>query len=323
MPQESIYYAVGRLSVLENTALDKSRIDRLLQASGLDEAERVLAEIGWPGGRDWEAGAARHMQTACTLLKELATDVRMVDAFLIRYDINNLKILLKARCLGQDSVALSPCGTVDPDVLARAVDERRYTHLPAVLKETLDALEKRLAIDIDPMDIDVTLDKAHYRMVFSLLSGRQKTVLAYFRMRVDLTNGAMALRAMHAGKAAQFIQGLLIEGGSIPVKEWEKAYAKPEKLPLLFNRFGPVLYAAAVAAYISPDKLAALEREADDGLLALYKPFRHAVDKDERLISYLLMREREAAAIRLIMAGKENGFDRDTMLERLRELYGR
>ena len=84
-----------------------------------------------------------------------------------------------------------------------------------------------------------------------------------------------------------------------------------------------MLYAAAVAAYISPDKLAALEREADDGLLALYKPFRHAVDKDERLISYLLMREREAAAIRLIMAGKENGFDRDTMLERLRELYGR
>ena len=42
---------------------------------------------------------------------------------------------------------------------------------------------------------------------------------------------------------------------------------------------------------------------------------------EERLIGHLLMREREAAAVQLILSGKENGFAEETIRE-LRALYG-
>ncbi len=51
-------------------------------------------------------------------------------------------------------------------------------------------------------------------------------------------------------------------------------------------------------------------------------PFRRSIDRDERLIGHLLMRQRESAAVRLVMAGKENRFPEDIIRERLRGLYG-
>ena len=40
------------------------------------------------------------------------------------------------------------------------------------------------------------------------------------------------------------------------------------------------------------------------------------------LVGYLLAEEREAGAVRLVMAGKQNGFDMEAIRERLRDLYG-
>ena len=60
----------------------------------------------------------------------------------------------------------------------------------------------------------------------------------------------------------------------------------------------------------------------DDHLLSIYPAYKRDMDKVERIIGYLLMREREAAAVRLIMAGKVNGFSNEVIRERLRDLYG-
>ena len=40
------------------------------------------------------------------------------------------------------------------------------------------------------------------------------------------------------------------------------------------------------------------------------------------VVGYLLAVEREAGAVRLVMAGKQNGFDMEAIRERLRDLYG-
>ena len=44
MPQESIYYAIGRLSVMQKNTLDASKLERLLQAPTAQEARRTLSE---------------------------------------------------------------------------------------------------------------------------------------------------------------------------------------------------------------------------------------------------------------------------------------
>ncbi len=322
LPQESIYYALGRLSVLQKNALDQQKIERLLQAQTAEDAQRTLQELGWTESEDYEKMAADHVREACRLARELTTDERLLDCFLLRHDVSNLKMLIKARCLGVDAGALSQCGVFSTDMLAHAVADRRYDKLYPILRLALLALEKRLAVKVDPLDIDITLDKALYRQIFSRLPKHADSARRYFMARVDVLNLVMALRAVHMGKDAAFFQSLLIPGGTIAESRWLKAYEFPEKLPQLVNGYGLKLYHAAITAQLDASKLSNLEKLMDDHLLSIFTAYKRDLDRIERIIGYVLMREREAAAVRLIMAGKINEFPQEAIRERLRELYG-
>lgn len=323
MPQDSIYYAIGRLSVMQKNNLDKNRLERLLQAPSVREARRTLSEFGWSDSEDYDKLSSDHLEEACKLVRKLTTDETSVNCFLLRYDVNNLKMLIKARCQGVEAESLSPCGIYPVDMLYHQVTEHKYQKLPQPLLTALNALEKRLALEVDPLDIDATLDKALFETVFDWLPKGNTALRRYFRARADIVNLTMALRVLHMGKPFSFLSGLLLPGGKVSAKEWKKAFDQPEKLALTVHDYGNEVYRAAIAAQLDYSRTAALEKALDDHLLSLYAPYRHEMDKPERLCAYLLLKERESAAVRLIMAGKNAGFGAEKIRERLRDVYGR
>lgn len=322
MPQNSIYYAIGRLSVLQKNALAQTKLDRLLQAPTAQDARRVLAEIGWNAEGNYEQIASAHVEQACQTVRKLANDEKIIDCFLLRFDVNNLKMLIKARCQGVEANALSLGGVYPTEQLQRDVAEKRYADLDPILAKALDALEKRLLIQVDPLDIDATLDKTLYETIFSWLPSKAKIERTYFSSKVDLVNLIMALRALHMRKPATLFKALMLAGGNVTDAQWLRAYEKPETLPLLVKNFGEGVFHAVLAAQTDPGKIAQLERTMDNYLLSIYRPYRQSIDAAQRIIGYLLMREREAAAVRLIMAGKTAGFAAERIQERLRDLYG-
>lgn len=323
MPQQSKAYAVGRVSVLLREKLDTAAMERLLSAGTLSDALRVLQDMGLQDQQteDYERVAWEHMHKACAFLREVSPEPRITNCFLIRFDVHNLKTLLKARCLSQSAENLSDCGVFPVEQLRHAVEERRYRMLPPSLQETLDALEKRLAVREDPLDIDVSLDKAMYHWIFdSLAEERSSTVYAYFVARVDLQCALMLLRSQKMGKSSSFFEQLLLPGGKIPKAKWLEAYEQPRRLPELVRPYGLKVAQTAQAA-VEQGALPALEKAIDDALLAMFAPWRQNPLTIEPLIAYVLLREREASAIRLILAAKVNGFSPEAVRERLRELY--
>lgn len=326
MPQMSIPYAVGRISVLKKDALDTSRLERLLSAPSLREAQRALSEIGWDNseGLDYEQLSIIRVEQACKLVRELSPDPDITDCFLLRYDIQNLKTLLKARCLQEKPEHLSECGMLPLAKLTHAVTEHVYKDLPPILSTTMAELEKRLAVQPDAMEIDVALDHALYDMIFEKLAHKNAPVVRrYFQAKVDLVNTLMVLRSVAMGKDEAFLQRILLKNSSHPSDIWLKAAASLDKLPKLLFAYGKTVIAAAQAAVMDFKKLPALEKFMDDYLLSLFTPYRIASFSLEPVIGYLLAIEREAAAVRLILAGKANGFPQEAIRERMRELYGR
>lgn len=322
MPQESIFYAVGRLSVIEANGLSRQKIDRLLDAKSADDARHILMEYGWPSSGTDEENALEHVDKAAKLVLELATNENLVNVFLFKNDITNIRILVKAMSLGVEPAVLSNSGTIEPDILQEALKEKDYSMLPDEVKQALKIIDKQLLSDsYDPMQTDILLDKAYFEYALRSLPKKEHTAIAYFVQKADTSNYAMTIRSVHMGKPFEFLKNMLLPGGKISEKQWEKAYENPENLPVLLNRYGAKLYNAAIAAYIDQKKLSAFEKQADDALLELFLPYSKKIDRNERLIGHLLMRSREAAAVRLILAGKENGFSREAILERLRELY--
>ncbi len=322
MPQQSNAYAVGRVSVLLRERLDAAGRERLLSASSLQDALRALQDMGFSDqAEDYEHAASVHVRKAYAFVRQVSPDPRITDCFLIRFDIHNLKMLLKARCLSQMAQHLSSSGLYPIEQLRHAVEERRYAFLPQAIRQAMEVLESRLAVHEDPLDIDVSLDKAMFQWIAdSMLKIAEPCVKAYFAAKADIQCAIMLLRVMRMGKGSAYFRQFLLPGGTIGEEEWIDAFEQPQRLPTLLSRYG-VKVVAAVRSAVEGSSLPAVEKAMDDYLLNLYTNDRKNPESIEPLIAYLLLREREAAAIRLILAGKANGFTPEAVRERLREMY--
>ncbi len=326
MPQPSIAYAVGRVRATARKPLGEAQLERLLAAPSFEDARHALAEMGWSGAEDEDIGrlSVQMQELACAKIREITPDGQLTDLFLLRYAAQNLKTIFKARILGEPSEDLSLCGTLSPDTLRHAVLEHVYNKLPAEFAAAMTALEKRIVLGINPMEIDAKIDQAYYKTVsHNLKKSKSKAAADYFSAKADLQNAVTFLRLLAMKERTLSMDDLLLPGGTISNKVWLALMDTPEKLPRLFLSYGQGIRAVLSAALLNHKAIPALEKVSDDYLLSLFRPFRHEPFAIEALIGWLLAHEREGGAVRLIMAGKRNGFSEYLIRERLREAYGR
>jgi V/A-type H+-transporting ATPase subunit C len=324
MPQQSLSFACGRVGVLRRAALRTAQLERLTSARDYADASRALIDIGFASvdSADFQQAADQHVRKACQLLKAVTPEKLVTDSFLLRYDVHNLKMLYKSRYLAQKPQFLSQCGTLDVEMLRHSVAERSYGRLPAHLKAAMELLEKRSAVRFDPMLVDTELDKAMYRQAFDNLSQSRNAhvCVRYFQAKADITNVIMMLRLKAMGKEATQFGDVALPGGNTAIRVMQGLFTETERLARLLRPYGTALYQAVLAASADAGKLPYLEKVADDYLGGLFRDSRYDTASMEMLIAYLLNRQREATDIRLIMAGKQNGFSPEAVLERVREL---
>lgn len=325
MPQTSTLYAVARLKMLRRHFLTTSQMQRLLSAPDYAQARLVLMEAAYLEGEqaDWEKASAGRLLDASVLLKKLTPNQTVSDAFLLRHDIHNLKTLLKARILGTEPEGISSCGILDPEMLRHAVADHRYQALPPVMAQTMDALEKQIAVKVDPMAIDVLLDQALFTMMHKALAhAPSAAVKAWLRMKADFANLMSFIRLQRMVSSLSYSQ-VLVVGGGIDTAKLLALESKPDKLIGLYQTaYGKKIVLMAKSALEDSARTAALERELELLTQAPFAGVSRQIDSLDAVIDYLLTLERETAAVRLIMTGKRNGFSQEAIEERLRAGYG-
>lgn len=326
MPQPSIAYAIGRVRSLAKKTLAGTQLERLMNASDYDEARHILSEMGWTELEDKgvDAMSVSLLEKNCKLIREISPEPELTDSFMLRHDAQNLKALFKARILDVTLEALSECGTLPVSLLSHAVAEHFYNRLPEPFAQAMNDLEKQAAVKADPMLIDVRLDQALFELITKRLEKVQsKAVKEYFRAKADFINAFTYLRMREMDLKGMPLSGLLVPGGKLNQRDWKKVSENPDRLLHLFRRFGESVQIALAHALADRKALPALERAADDYLLGLFRHYRNEPFAIEVLPGHLLALEREAAAVRLILAGKRSRFDPSLIRERLREAYVR
>jgi V/A-type H+-transporting ATPase subunit C len=326
MPQPSIAYAVGRVRAASRKPLGEAQLERLIALPGYDETRHALSELGWSGAEDddIERLSTQMLEKACKFLREVSPDPLLTDTFLLRHDAQNLKALLKARILGTRPEALSRCGTIPIQQLQHAIAERVYTKLPPEFRQAMQALEKSVTLGPDPAIIDVRLDQALYQAIENRMKKTgSPLVKQYFSAIADLQNAAALLRMRAMNRPPEAFLYQLLPGGTVIACEWAKMAGQPDLMPGRFKDYGRNVREALVRSVQNASAIPMFEKARDDYLLDLFKPRRNDAFSIEVLIGNFLAHEREMAAVRLILAGKLNGFSQDTIRERLREAYGR
>ena len=257
-------------------------------------------------------------------LSDSAPDARYLDVFKLKYDYHNVKALLKAAAVGTspDSM-LMDLGRVSVGELKEALTSGNLDGLPHRLASA--AAEAREVLDTtrDPQLSDIVLDRWCYQELMAVADDIGSEFLrGYVRITIDAANLRALVRTLRMGKNADFLRGVLFEGGSITADAVAAVAAAGGSG--LAELYGPTELGAAAesgAEALRGGPLTEFEKRCDDAAGEYLAGAKFVPFGEAPLVGYLAARETEFTNLRIILMGRKAGLRPEIIRSRLRASY--
>lgn len=317
-----------RIHVLERNLLSRERMERMLEAQTNEEAAKVLVECGYPEMPvvDVDSVNAALAAVRDKVFEDLyadAPDPKMIDVFKVKYDYHNVKTLLKATAMGTDPARLLvDTGRFPAAELAEKLKTGSFSGLPDGFAAAIREAQEVLNTTQDPQLSDFVLDRAYFREMQSLAKATgSKFLEGYVELMIDVANLRGLVRVLRMGKSEAYLQNVLFQGGKVSVSAILRLASAGSDLESVY---GTTALSAAVPsgqAAISSGSLTEFERACDNAVMAYVAGARYVAFGDATVIGYLVAKDSELTAVRIIMTGRLAGLSPDIIRERLREAY--
>ena len=315
------------LRAREPQLLSNEKAQRMLDAPSFEEAAKLLSDCGYPDmaqcrADEIEALLAERRDAAFAEMSTLAPDEAIVRAFRVKYDYHNVKAVVKGEAMGSDpGRLLTASGRVPAEKLLAAYQESRYVDLPNALGKAMEEARTVLARTANPQMADLILDQACFGEMKEAAREAECPFLEdYVRLLIDSTNLKSAVRTMRMHKDADFLQTVLLTGGTVSESRIAAAGDREALAGLFAN--GKLAKAAALGAEAAAGgRMTAFELACDNAVTAFLKDAKLVGFGPETLVAYLAAVEGEITAVRMILTGRLAGIAPDTIRERLRDLY--
>ena len=315
------------LRAREKNLLTAARMERMIDAPNAEEAGKVLQEIGYgefsaESDRELSAALAAEREKLFADLYRFVPDRAVVDVFKVKYDYHNIKALLKAQAMNLSGAhLLVDAGRVGVDRLEKAVTDGAYDLLPEALAKAAREAAEVISTTGDPQLGDFVLDRAYYAEMLAAAKQTRNTFLeSYVRATIDAANLRSAVRTLRMKKGGDFLKKVLFEGGSVKTDSiLSAALGGNLEEPFRSTELRAAAELGAEAA--AGGSLTKFEKVCDDAVTAVAAKAKSVPFGVEAVIGYLVAKEIEFTAVRIIMSSRMAGITGDTIRERLREAY--
>lgn len=315
-------YAVARIRSRELSLLSRKDIDSLLSAKSYDDCVRYLIDKGFGDDEhysDVSAILTAEREKLWSLMAELAGDLTPFEAFRLGDDFHNLKVAIKAVTRDVDPVGMfMKNGTVGSEKIYDAIKSHNYKMLPEHLSIVASEAMTTLLQTGDGQLCDIILDAACLNAIYSSAKKtKSDVIMLYAELTVASADIKTAVRCEKTGKSLDFITKALAPCETINTNLLAKGASK--SLDDIFAYLSTTSYSSAVDALkTSPT---AFEKWCDDKLIDSIKPQKSEPFTIGPLAAYIIARENEIKAVRLILSAKLNDLDAQAVNERLRDMY--
>ena len=324
--------ALSRIWVLETRLLDKSKIERMIDAPSAEEALKILGETEYANilgkvkrANDYEYILSNELKRVYDLMYELCPVKEVVDLMSIKYKYHNLKVLLKGKFLSKDfSNLLIDLGIEDLKALKSIIDLDNFDDLKGNTKKAVMEVIKDFEKNKDPQQIDIIIDRYMFEELKEIKKNlnykfTDKLVLAM----IDWTNIRTLIRLKKQGKGREFAAKVLISGGAIEKDTLISIINEnPEGIiaKLSHTIYGDLIK-EGIEGFKETNSASLLEKLSDNYIMDLMKGAKLVTFGPDRLLSYIYAKETEIKIIRIIMVGKLNNITEEVIRERLRDSY--
>ncbi|WP_195972377.1 V-type ATP synthase subunit C [Clostridium thermobutyricum] len=323
---------IPRLRVLETRLLDKSKLDRMIDGNSANEALKVLQEseyanvmTGIKRAEDYEEILSSELKRVYALMYSASPSKSLIDIMSLKYDYHNIKVILKGIILRKDfSNMLIPVGKMELSKLKHMVENNNLRDLPIRMKEAVIKANEDFEVNKDPQRIDIILDRFMFLELHDIAKElNDKFVDKYLRVLVDSTNLKTLLRVKKQNKGRDFLEEVIIKGGSID-KEVLKGLLT-DSIENIVSKLSHTDYAEmlreGIDEFTKTNSASLLEKLVDNYIMKLMKEAKFIPFGPEPVLAYIYAKETEIKVVRIIMVGKLNNIASEVIRERLRDIY--
>lgn len=320
-------YISARIRAMETNLLNKEKMERMLDARSLEDAAKVLTECGYGEFSSITPSLLeeRLAQRRLDLFQQLRSDLpdpHLIEVFQMKYDYHNIKVLLKAQATGADgNRLLIDAGRFPVAKLKEAVLQQELADYPTLFRQAIEEAKKTMALTGDAQLGDFILDRAYFAELRQCARDSGSAFLQGFvRLMIDSANLRSVVRAIRMEKGGDFLQQVLVEGGSVSIHALITTVLGGNDLTTLYVSSPLESAAMAGAQAIKGGRMTEFEKLCDNALSAYLSNARRVPFGQQPVIGYLYAMETELTAARIIMTGRMAGIAPDTIRERLREI---
>lgn len=290
----------ARVKVEEKKLLNKAKLNRMIESNTAQEALKILGEtdyiksmIGITQEQDFYKILQNEKETVYKFAKEIAKDgILCVEILELKTVFQHLKKTLKFEI---------------KDKKTFEIDNKYVQEYTLAMKEYEKTNDVEMAM--------VLLDKLYFKKLKELCDKLGLDILnEYCDILIKSYNLLTFLRLKNQKRTYKYAQKCLINDENLlKIYEQDSNY-----IQTLEKYFDDKMLWATYAKYKS---IASIEKYLDNLIVKLIIKYKNINYGLEPVVTYVLAKEYEMSAIRLILTGKINKIPNDIIKERLREIY--
>jgi len=326
MKDKDFLFLTAMLRARETGMINTEKIDRMLDATGFDDAAKVLIDCGYPDV------SGMSMSQIDEVLERRRSEVfyeianfgyakDILDLFRLKYDYHNVKVLVKSSGVNTDaSYLLSGSGRIGVKELSEAYVTGQRGDLPPPVADVMGSAAGILSRTGNPQLADIEIDKAYFGELSSIADRLKNTFISsYVRLLIDSANLRTTVRLSRTGRDRDFLQTALIPGGNVIAENIVSAFDDNVTAPFSGDALAQAVHLGADAMKGGTQTL--FELACDNAVLHQVTDTMFISFGSAPVIAYLAKLEWEITIVRMILTGKYTGISKDIIRERLRDCH--
>lgn len=315
------------LSAREARMLKRDKVGRLIDAPSFSDAAKMLTDFGYEdmsgmNANQVEQALSAHRADVFAELARMLPEPEILDAFRLKYDYHNAKVLIKAESADVDGAyLLSDAGRIPSQRLAEVYHSEEYRDLPRALALAMAEARSIIKRTENPQLADFALDKAYFAEMSAMAKGLSSSYLSeYVALSIDIANLNAIVRTLRMGRDFDFIKNALIAGGNINAERTAQLALSGEPLSQLYSGSECQRAAELGESAANGGSLTEFELSCNAVITKFFDRAKLVNFGAAPVVAYLAALENEITAARMILTGKLSGVNPELIRERLCEL---
>lgn len=305
MNRNDFILPVSMIKVQEKKLLNEDRLIKMLETNSFKEILRILNDTDYSYSiattmqdDEYEKIINGELERVFKFTREISkNNQEIVDLAALKYEYQNLKLLLKDKGNVLDVYNIST-GIIDKEELMNNFNEvKKYK---------------------DFKEACIKLDKMYLKHLLKLANSTNIPLfIDYAKISIDRYNIVTFLRLKKQNRNVDYLDDILVDGGSISKEELIKVY---------FNNTYLLLFKKKIATktwdtFEKNGDILEIEKIFDNMIISLAKEYKYITIGPEPIFTYIIAKEYELKALRLILSAKLNDIDIELVKSRLRGVY--